>query len=88
MCGRDVYGTVLICAVVRFLDKITRLIRRAFVQARILIGLNDSEKRRTIMNANDQRLELINPALLTGLGLALIIWTQKIAKLVLHEKPA
>ncbi len=40
------------------------------------------------MNANDQRLELINPALLTGLGLALIIWTQKIAKLVLHEKPA
>lgn len=41
-----------------------------------------------IMNANDQRLELIDPALLTGLGLALIIWTQKIAKLVLHEKPA
>ena len=52
----------------------------AYVQLRQMITLN--------MHQETYRLKLIVPALSAGLGVALIIWTQKISKLVLHEKPA
>ena len=51
----------------------------AYVQLRQMITLN--------MHQETYRLKLIVPALSAGLGVALIIWTQKISKLVLHEKP-
>jgi len=50
----------------------------AYAQLRQMIALD--------MHEETYRLKLIVPALSTGLGVAMIIWTSKIAKLVLHEK--